>query len=244
MYYNIFAQIPPELRNHLESDQFGTSLKHISNHCPDSDTTVHDDSAEYTSDIEPQADPVPDNSPDANPYSADHTQRIASRYQVTHVISQSAFPQCPTNYNHLYAVLNPRDYMPARFFALRKVPKTRIYEFYRDNLSSALCCGNPTPGFGLSFHSGHTCYQETIHLIDDPEWKTGIVQYALRPKSEFRYRNILQFIHHLLRQRAIVNHMHWKPIQVFDKDKERIYCDMTTATWWWDQQVFAYFKPL
>ena len=80
-------------------------------------------------------------------------------------------------------------------------------------------------------------------MIDDPEWKTGVVQYALRSKSEFRYRNILQYIQYLLRQRAFVKHILWESIKVFNKDKERIYSEMNTATWWWDQQVFAYFKP-
>ena len=74
-------------------------------------------------------------------------------------------------------------------------------------------------------------------MIDDPPWHKGEVQYALRPKAEFRYRNLLQCIQYLLRQRAFVSHMLWEPVQVFNSDKERIYSEMNTGTWWWDQQV-------
>ena len=205
LYYSTFAQIPSELSNHLESDQFGTRLKNILNHLPESDTTLHDDSTKYNSDIEPQPDPVPDNSPNATPYSADRTHRIDSRYQATQVISQLAFHQRSLNYNHSYPFLNPRDYMLARFFTCSEVNKTRINEFFRDNLSSALCSGNPTTGVGLSFRSGHTFYKQSAPTTDHPAWKTSIVQYALRPKSECSYRNILQCIQYLLRQRAFLN---------------------------------------
>ena len=80
--------------------------------------------------------------------------------------------------------------MLARLFTFSKVPKTQINEFFTDNLSSALFSGNLTPAVGLSFRSVHTFCKQTTFMIDDSEWKTGIVQDALRPKSEFRYRNI------------------------------------------------------
>jgi len=74
-------------------------------------------------------------------------------------------------------------------------------------------------------------------MADDPAWTAGSVQYALRLKSEFRYRNIIECIQYLLRQRAFVEHMLWKPVQLFNKDGERIYSEMNTGSWWWDQQV-------
>ena len=87
------------------------------------------------------------------------------------------------------------------------------------------------------FKSRYTFYKQTAKMIDDPPWHKGEVQYALCPKAEFRYRNLLQCIQYLLRQRAFVSHMLWEPVQVFNSDKERIYSEMNTGTWWWDQQV-------
>ena len=74
-------------------------------------------------------------------------------------------------------------------------------------------------------------------MADDPAWIAGAVQYALRPKSEFRYRNIIECIQYLLRQQAFVDHMLWKPVQLFNTDEKRIYFEMNTGLWWWDQQV-------
>ncbi|KAF8451274.1 hypothetical protein BGX38DRAFT_497654 [Terfezia claveryi] len=67
-------------------------------------------------------------------------------------------------------------------------------------------------------------------------WTTGSIQYALRPKSDFYYRNIIDCIKYLLRQRAYVTHMLWEPVKLFNKDNERIYSEMNMGSWWWDQQ--------
>jgi len=77
-------------------------------------------------------------------------------------------------------------------------------------------------------------------MIDDPPWHTGEVQYALRPKSEFRYRNLLECIQYLLWQRAFVCHMLWEPVKIFNKDNERIYAEMNAGTWWWYHQVCSH----
>lgn len=78
--YCTFAQVPADLRNHWESDQFGTSLSHISTPFPDPNKTADDDFAKYNADIDSDPDPVPDSARDSNPYSADCTQCIARRY--------------------------------------------------------------------------------------------------------------------------------------------------------------------
>ena len=67
-------------------------------------------------------------------------------------------------------------------------------------------------------------------MIEDPPWHTGEVQYALRPKSEFRYRNLLHCIQYLLKQRAFVCNMLWEPVKIFNMDNERIYTEMNTGT--------------
>jgi len=97
----------------------------------------------------------------------------------------------------------------------------RINEFFRDNL---------IPDVGLSFRSGHTFYNQTRLMIDNPEWTTGLIQYPLRLQSEFRYRNIIECIEYLLCQRAFVKHMLWEPVRLFNKQKEGIYSEMNTVT--------------
>ena len=73
-------------------------------------------------------------------------------------------------------------------------------------------------------------------MVQDPPCLSGEVEFPLRPKSEFRYREILPCIQYLLRQRAFVKNMVWAPVKVFVND-EREYSEMNTGTWWWDQQV-------
>jgi len=67
-------------------------------------------------------------------------------------------------------------------------------------------------------------------MIVDPLWHTGEVQYALRPKSEFRYRNLLECKQYLLQQQAFSCHILWEPVKIFNKDKERIYAKMNIGT--------------
>ena len=43
---------------------------------------------------------------------------------------------------------------------------------------------------------------------------------------------------YLLRQWAFVNNMLWDPIEVFNCEGERIYSEMNTGSWWWEEQVF------
>lgn len=88
----------------------------------------------------------------------------------------------------------------------------------------------------VSFKSGHTLWKQTDKMVDNPGWETGSVQYALRLKSDFYYRNIIDCIKYLLRQRAYVTYVHWEPVKLFNSDNERIYYDMNTGSWWWDQQ--------
>jgi len=74
-------------------------------------------------------------------------------------------------------------------------------------------------------------------MADDPAWTAGSIQYVLRPKSEFQYKNIIACIQYLLRQRAFVDYMLWKLVQLFDKDGESIYSEIHIGSWWWNQQV-------
>ena len=65
-----------------------------------------------------------------------------------------------------------------------------------------------------------------------PTWQSGYMEFPLRPRSEFQFRNILYCIQYLLRQRAYVDHMLWEPVQVINTDGDRIYSEINTADWW------------
>jgi len=93
------------------------------------------------------------------------------------------------------------------------------------------------PTSDVSFKSCYIFYKQTGKMIEAPPWHTGEVQCALRTKSEFRYRNLLQCIQYLLKKRAFVCHMLQEPVKIFNMDNERIYSEMNRGTCWWDQQV-------
>jgi hypothetical protein len=137
-------------------------------------------------------------------------------------------------FNHLYPFLTPRDYNLAKFFTTSKVPKRHVTGFFKAKILTPTG-GNPPSD--ISFGSGHTFYTQTRKMVEDPSWESGMVEYPLRPKSEFFYRNILDCIQYLLHQRAFVKHMLWEPVELFNRDGDRIYSEMNTGSWWWDQQV-------
>ena len=92
--------------------------------------------------------------------------------------------QRSSRFNHLYPFHTARDYKLARFLVLSEVPKTQINDFFQDDiLSSATVDGKKD----ISFQSGHTLYKQTSRMTQDPEWRSGQVEFWLRPKSEFRF---------------------------------------------------------
>ena len=112
-----------------------------------------------------------------------------------------------------------------------KVSKSWIDAYFRDEILP------PDIGSDISFTSGHTLFKQTERMAQDPKWYSGNVEFPLRPKSEFRYGSILHCIQYLLRQRPLVNNMLWDPIEVFNCGGERIYSEINTGSWWWEEQV-------
>jgi hypothetical protein len=167
----------------------------------------------------------------------DKIRRFPAEFKAGEPVREFPFSaQRSEQYNHLYPFLNARDYKLARFFTMSKVPKSRINIFFQDNIISSRDVENPTSK--ISFRSGYTFYKQTAKMVEEqPPWQSGYVEFPLRPKSEFRFRSILHCIQYLLRQRAYVDHMLWEPVQVINTDGDRIYSEINTADWWWQQQV-------
>jgi len=89
----------------------------------------------------------------------------------------------------------------------------------------------------FSFHSSYGLYEKLDAMIIDPVWKNGFVDFRLAKKTEFWYWDILEVLKYLLRLKFFAPHMFWAPVRHFDTQKERVYTEMNTGSWWWDTQV-------
>ena len=211
----------------------------------------HDDLFEDASDTESQYDELEEqqdsdieafpkeslpryaNSTDFTPH---EVHQFPNEYKSSDPIRESLFSEERTpGFNHLFPFINGRDYKLARFFIESKVPKVRIDQFFRDGLLSTPCVDSPTSR--VSFESAYMLNKQLSQMKADPPWYTGSVEFPLRPKSEFQYRSILACIQYLLKPRAFVDDMLWAPVKVFNNNQERIYSEMNTAEWWWEEQV-------
>jgi hypothetical protein len=191
------------------------------------------------SDIEPLVKPASSqsNKSDANGVTFHLICRCSRRLKAGEIVREFLFSQQRSStFNHLYPFHTARDYKLARFFTVSKIPKKQIDRFFKDKVLSPPTGNSPTSD--ISFQSGHTFYRQTSKMVQDPEWHTGYVEFPLRPKSVFQYRDILDCIQYLLRQRAFVNNMLWAPVQAFNDEGERMYSEINTGSWWWEEQVF------
>ena len=159
-------------------------------------------------------------------------------YKAGEAIQEFRFEkQRAPGFNHIYPFLNTRSYSLARFFAGSDIPKQQIDEFFKDDFLSLALNPGDDPKSKSSFNSSRTFYKQTSKMVQDPAWKSGVVEFPLCPKSEYKYRDILLCIRYLLRQRAFVKNTVWAPVQVYNDQDEREYSEMNTGTWWWDVQV-------
>src|SRR5437762_260389 len=59
----------------------------------------------------------------------------------------------------------------------------------------------------------------------------------LHPKPyNILYRNSLEVLQELIGDTTIGPYMKWASVRRFDDDHNRVYTEMYTANWWWDQQ--------
>lgn len=136
-------------------------------------------------------------------------------------------------YNHLHPFKSPLDYKLARFFNGSRIAMTKIDEFFKDGLldiSRHLRAGT------VSFKSAYTLNQKIQQMIIDPPWMQKTVDYTLQPGTVFYYRNVLECIQYLLRQRSFAEHMVWAPNFEYNASGERTYADLYTADWWHTRQ--------
>ena len=53
------------------------------------------------------------------------------------------------------------------------------------------------------------------------------------------YRDPVKCVEYLLRQPAFASKMVWGPIKEFSNNGKRLYSEMHTGDWWWEEQVSA-----
>jgi hypothetical protein len=128
------------------------------------------------------------------------------------------------------------DFMLARFMIEYGVTETAM-----DHLLKTLL---PSLGVHNAVRSVYTIKQR----VDDMRDGLGHESWRLRTSElewndehpgpiEYYSRDITQCARWLLRQPAYEDHLTYAPERHFNDAGERIYSEMHTADWWWDQQV-------
>jgi len=77
-------------------------------------------------------------------------------------------------------------------------------------------------------------------------WKSGKVCYNRLADSNnlgdddytpFFYRNPVECIEFLMQQPAFREHMSYAPAKEFNDAEQRIYSEVKSSDWWWNEQV-------
>jgi len=137
------------------------------------------------------------------------------------------------------------DYKLPRFFYAAYVPSSRINEFFNTGFIETGTTGEKqktrqtqSPMGAFSFRSSYTLRKKLYEMLTSPGWGNGSVDFRLAKDTEFWYRNILDCIRYLVRQKCYEKDIVWSPVWDFDVHGDKVYMEMNTGTWWWDTQVF------
>jgi hypothetical protein len=130
-----------------------------------------------------------------------------------------------------YPFRNASEFKLARFFVEANVPWERIESFMKASLAPS----------DVHFTSAFTL-RALLNNMDDslgPEsWRQGEVILS-GTKTPFYYRDPVDCIKYLIRQRAYRSNMVFSPERLYEGE-ERQYGELHTADWWWDTQVCSY----
>jgi len=116
------------------------------------------------------------------------------------------------------------------WFIKRKVPKSRMNEYFSSGLSSSVLVG---------YSSRHTLENHLV-LLDRHssylQWFEVQVEDSKRTLP-FLYRNVQDCMRYLLGQIAYQDELVYTPPCQFDSNGEWIYAEIHTGDRWWDVQV-------
>jgi len=100
-----------------------------------------------------------------------------------------------------------------------------------------------------NFTSSHTVFKrlyEMFYAMGIDSCKSGTVCYfcladpnnlRVDDYTLFSYRNPVEWIEFLMQQPAFREHKSYAPAKEFNDAEERIYSEMKSSDWWWNEQV-------
>jgi len=173
-------------------------------------------------------------------------EAFPSDRKAGHVVVNTPFDYARNpKYNFFRPFAHVLDYKLARFFHAAHVPKARIDKFFNAGfVETGTARGKRKTRQAqslmgaFSFRSSYTLYKKLNEMLTSPSWGNGYVDFRLAKDTEFWYRNVLDCIHYLVRQKCYEKDIVWSPVWDFDVHGDRVYTEMNTGTWWWDTQVF------
>ena len=80
---------------------------------------------------------------------------------------------------------------------------------------------------------------EELSQLQVPWQSTSIKDdIELKKDIEYFHRDSLAMLQEILDNPDIASSCVWAPLRQFNGDGQRVYTDMNTADWWWNNQVF------
>ena len=153
-------------------------------------------------------------------------------------IREYAFPEQDQSFNLYAPFRHPVDYRLAWFFNSAKTSQGKIEQFFRDGILQGI---NLT--HDVQFRSAYTMYKLVDTAANEPRWYSSTVDYPQLNGVQFHYRNIISAVKYLLPQKVYASDIVWRPQQELDKQTNRVYSEIITATWCEDQQVSTLDDP-
>ena len=138
--------------------------------------------------------------------------------------------------NPLDPFVDELEYKLARWFIDSQTPKSRINDFFNMGLS-------PFKEDPRGFFSSADGLWKKITKMDNShllEFKDISVDFGIpnvNPSPCF-FRDPVKLLKYILKQPAYARNMVWDAVREFDEDGNRVYSELHTADWWWDEQVF------
>jgi len=162
--------------------------------------------------------------PDSLVASLEH--HLPHSLMVGQAIRRSLFTHIRSpSWNLLSPFMTAYEYKLARFFHQSKTSMKQIDQFFHDEL----LLRDTFQSLRVEYKSGHTWRNKMRGLVDQPELQNGTVDFHLQREVKFFYRDVVEYICYLLRQKAFAQDLIFEPSREFDSQGCRVYTEMHTA---------------
>jgi hypothetical protein len=124
-----------------------------------------------------------------------------------------------------------QEFRLAKLCFKHRATKTMINSYFSEG------CGNIPSGFRSADAMWKKIKQmdtdlEMEWVVDEVDWKIP----DIKPTTFYR-RNVVNCVKYLVKQKAFASQMQFRPSRQFNADGERVYSEMWTCDWWWEEQV-------